>query len=191
MSMYSGYETKVTKSYYRLYELETEMTRTCSVIPSSEPFFRSILGLASLRVQPSSVGSVDFLVGSVDFLLLYVVFSTFILFLMLSFLTWCRSLWPHARPVAYLNFCHFQFLHMGASHWHCLHPLKYSCLNETCGGILVSHRTPDIFLQLFHPSALCHLVYFCIHVTIDLQVASQLFEFGNLWQLGRLLHNTS
>ena len=54
----------------------------------------------------------------------------------------------------------------------------------TCGGTLLSYRTPVIFLQLFHPQ--CVLVYFCTHVTIALQGASQIFEFGDLWQLGRL-----
>ena len=51
------------------------------------------------------------------FLHLSVMFSTFSLSLMLSFLTRSLSVWPHAR----LHFCHFQFRHVGASHWHGLH----------------------------------------------------------------------
>ena len=56
-------------------------------------------------------------------------------------------------PSAHLHFCHFQFLHLGASDWHCLHPVQHSWLNDrlVCGGTLLPHRTPDIFLQLFHP----------------------------------------
>ena len=61
-----------------------------------------------------------------------------------------------ACPSAHLHFCHFQFLHVGASDWHCLHPVQDSWLNNhcvdlSCGGTLLSHRTPDNFLQLFHP----------------------------------------
>ena len=40
-------------------------------------------------------------------------------------------------------------------------------------------------------STLCPLVPFCIHVSIALHVASQMFKFGDLWQLGRLHLNTS
>ena len=44
----------------------------------------------------------------------------------------------------------------------------------TCGGIFVSHRTRDIFPQLFHPHcALRPLVYKCIHFAIALQGASR------------------
>ena len=40
------------------------------------------------------------------------------------------SLCVSACPSAYLHFCHFQFLHVGASHWYCLHPVQHSRLND-------------------------------------------------------------
>ena len=49
--------------------------------------------------------------------------NTFSLSLMLSFLTWSLSVRVAACPSAYLHFCHFQFLPVGASDWHCLHPV--------------------------------------------------------------------
>ena len=52
----------------------------------------------------------------------------------------------------------------------------------TCGGTLLSHRTPDIFLQLFHPHCVL-FVCFCIQT---LQGASHIFEFSALWQLVRV-----
>ncbi len=55
------------------------------------------------------------------FLHISVMFSTFSFSLMTSFLTWSLSVWPHAH----LHFCHFQFLHVGASDWHCLHPVQH------------------------------------------------------------------
>ena len=67
----------------------------------------------------------------------------------------------------------------------CIFPLTHSC-----GGTLLSHRMPDIFLQLFHPH--CVLLFIPVtHVTIALQSTSQLSEFGDLWQLGTLHLNTS
>ena len=47
--------------------------------------------------------------------------STFSLSLMLSFRTWSPSVSQVACPSTHLQLCHFQFLHMGASHLHCLH----------------------------------------------------------------------
>ena len=35
-----------------------------------------------------------------------------------------------ACPCAHLHVCHFQFLHLGASDWHCLHPVQHSWLNN-------------------------------------------------------------
>ena len=35
-----------------------------------------------------------------------------------------------ASPSAHLHLCHFQFLHVGASDWHCLHPVQHSWLND-------------------------------------------------------------
>ena len=63
-----------------------------------------------------------------------------------------------ACPSAHFHFCQFQFLHMGASHWYCLHPvgLQHSWLNDHLVDIslhvwsLFSHMTADIFLPLFH-----------------------------------------
>ena len=59
-----------------------------------------------------------------------------------------------ARPSPHLHFCHFQV----NCHWHCLHPALHCWLNDhlvdislNVWGIILSHRTPDIFLQLFHP----------------------------------------
>ena len=77
-----------------------------------------------------------------------------------------------ACPSAHLHFCHFQFLRVGASGWHCLHHVQHSRLNDhlvdfsfnICGGTLLSHWTLDIFLHLFHPT----------HVTIALRGASQI-----------------
>ena len=44
------------------------------------------------------------------------------------------SVWPHGRvaawPSAHLHFCLFQFLHVGASDWHCLHAEQHSWLND-------------------------------------------------------------
>ena len=41
------------------------------------------------------------------------------------------SVWPHAHlKTANLHFCHFEFLHAGASDWHCLHPVQHSWLND-------------------------------------------------------------
>ena len=48
----------------------------------------------------------------------------------------------------------------------------------------MSHKVPAIFTRLFHPH--CIIVYFCSHVAIVLQDAYQIFEFGDLWKLGRL-----
>ena len=33
-------------------------------------------------------------------------------------------------PICKFHFCHFQFLHVGASHCHCLHPVQHSWLND-------------------------------------------------------------
>ena len=40
------------------------------------------------------------------------------------------SFYVAACPSAHLHLCHFQFLHMGASHWHCLHPVQHIWLND-------------------------------------------------------------
>ena len=64
--------------------------------------------------------------ASLNFLHLSVIFSTSSLSLVLSFLTWSLSVWPHAH----LNLCHFQFLHVGDSHSHCRHPVQHSWLND-------------------------------------------------------------
>ena len=62
---------------------------------------------------------------------LCVLFSTLSLSLMASFLAWSLiSVWPHAWPSAHLHFCHFQFIHVGTSHWYCLHLVQHSWLND-------------------------------------------------------------
>ena len=81
------------------------------VVPSPESFFRHSRG--RLFTWPNHL--------SLAFLHLFVIFSTFSLSLMLSFLTWTLSMWPHACPSAHLHVGHFQFLRVGASDWHCLH----------------------------------------------------------------------
>ena len=35
-----------------------------------------------------------------------------------------------AYPHGHLHFCHFQFLHVGACHWYCFHPVQHSWLND-------------------------------------------------------------
>ena len=40
--------------------------------------------------------------------------------------SWCVP----ACPSAHLHFCHFPFLHVGPSHWYCLHPVQQSWLND-------------------------------------------------------------
>ena len=56
----------------------------------------------------------------------------------------------------------------------------------TCGGTLLSHRTPDIFLQLFHPH--CVLLFNSVFISPSITVASshpwvQFFSSGNFTQL--------
>ena len=63
------------------------------------------------------------------FLHLSAILSTFSLSLMFSFLIWSLSVWPHTRS-AHLHFCRFQFLNVGASDWHCLHPVQHSAVAE-------------------------------------------------------------
>ena len=100
------------------------------VVPPPESFFRRNNGLASLRGQTTS-----FLLSCTS-----VIFSTFRLSPVSSFLTWYLNVWPHAH----LHFCHFPFLYVGSSNWHYLHPVQHSWLNDnlvwifplTCGGIL-------------------------------------------------------
>ena len=106
------------------------------------------------------------------------------------------SVWPHAHLHILISvissFFTFELVTgtvsvpysiAGWTNMLCIFPL-------TCGGTLVSHRTPDIFLQVV-PSTLRPHVCFCTLVTIALQGASQIFELCDLWQLGRLHLNTS
>ena len=94
---------------------------------------------------------------SLGFLHLSVMFSTFSLSLMSSFLTWSLSVWPHAHLHIFISVTSSFFtwelvtgtvaIPYSIAGWTiilCIFPL-------TCGGTLLSHRTPDIFLQLFHP----------------------------------------
>ena len=109
------------------------------------------------------------------------------------FLAWSLSVWPHAH----LHFCHFQFLHVWASDWHCFHPVELTgwtiilwIFPFTCGGTLLPHRTPDIFLQLLHPHCVLLFIFLFI-VSPTLCRVLPIIEFGDLSQLGRLHINTS
>ena len=126
------------------------------------------------------------------FLHLSAILSTFSLSLMFSFLTWSLSMWPHAHLHIFISVTSSFFtcelvtgtvsIPYSIAGWTiimCVFPF-------TCGGTPVSHRTPDIFLQLFHPHC-----YICTHVTIALQGAAKIFNFSDLWQVGRLHMNTS
>ena len=66
-----------------------------------------------------------------------VILSTFSLSLKFSFLTWSLSVWLHAH------------LHILISVTSSL--FTWYLVNLSCGGTLLSHRTPDIFLLLFRP----------------------------------------
>ena len=100
-----------------------------------------------------------------------------------------------ACPSAHLHFCHrFQLLHVGASDWHCLHPVQHSWLKDHC----VSSPSRVVVLSCrigrLTSSSSCSIrtesscfVYLCAHATIALQGASQI-KFGDLWQLGRFAH---
>ena len=91
------------------------------------------------------------------FLHLSAILSTFSLSLMLSFLTWSLSVWPHANLHIFISVTSSLFT------WELVTgtvSIPYSIAGWTiilcsfpftCGGTLLSHRMPDIFLQLFHP----------------------------------------
>ena len=72
-----------------------------------------------------------------------------------------------ACPHAHLLFCHFQFLHVGASHWHCLHPLQLSWLNDRIVDLSLHtwwySLVANIFLQIFHPY--CVLLFTSVFVS--------------------------
>ena len=48
---------------------------------------------------------------------------------MFSFLTWSLSVWPHAHLHIIISVTP-SFVHVGASDWHCFHPVQQSCLND-------------------------------------------------------------
>ena len=85
------------------------------------------------------------------------------------------------------HLCHFQFLHVGACHWHCLHHVQHSWLNNHILNMSLNvWWYPLVASDAWHispvmPSIVCPLVYVCIHITIALQSASHLFEFGDLY----------
>ena len=66
---------------------------------------------------------------SLAFLHLSVMFPTFSFFLMSSFLTWSLSVWPHAHLHIFISVTS-SFFQVGASDWHCLHPIQHSWLND-------------------------------------------------------------
>ena len=90
---------------------------------------------------------------------------------------------------AHLNFCHLPFLHVRASHWHRLHHVQHSWHDKSSCGPFPSRAwyylvaSDAWYLSPVTPSTMCPRVYLCIHITITLQGASQIFEFGDLWQL--------
>ena len=102
------------------------------------------------------------------FLHLSAILSTFSLSLMISFLTWSLSVWPHAHLHIFISVTSSFFA------WELVTgtvSIPYSIAGWTiilfifpftCGGTLLSHRTPDIFLQSFHP----HCVLLFISVLI-------------------------
>ena len=121
------------------------------MVPSPESFFRRIFGLASLVFTWPNRLSISL---------------PPCLSLVLAFLAWSLTFFCVAAcPYAHHHFCHFHFLRMGASHWHCLHPVHHSWLNDHLVDLsfnmldsaavgllestLLSHMTPDFFLQLF------------------------------------------
>ena len=87
---------------------------------------------------------------------------------MFSFLTWSLSVWPHAHLHIFNSVTSSFFT------WELVTgtvSIPYSIAGcttilwifpFTCGGTLLSHRTPDIFLQLFHP----HCVLLVISVLV-------------------------
>ena len=106
------------------------------------------------------------------FLHLSPILSTFSLSLMLSFLTWSLSVWPHAHRHIFISVTSSFFtwelvtgtvsIPYSIAGWTiilCIFPF-------TCGGTPLSHRTPDIFLQLFHP----HWVLLFISVLCKSQI---------------------
>ena len=75
-----------------------------------------------------------------------------------------------ACPSAHLHFCHFPFLHVGASDWHCLHPVQHSWLNDHlvnlsfnmtfCDGTLLSHtRWLPGFARVPHYAPSVNILY--------------------------------
>ena len=161
------------------------------MLPSPEyVFLRNICLVFYVRCQTMHL--------SRAFMHLSVMLSIFSLSFMFSFLSKVSQR-VAARPTAHLHFCHFQFLHVGSSHWHCLHPVPHSWMNDHLvirsfnmwwysliayiGSLTSSNRCviPTVSSCLFLYS----------YVTIAVQGVSQIFEFDDLWQLGRLHLNTS
>ena len=160
------------------------------VVSSPESFFRHILGLVSPRVQTTAI----------SLSCISVIFSTF------NLSPWCYR-FSHCiivcgRMPIYTSSslslpC--QSLHVGASHRYCLHEVYIIAgwtivlwiFQLTCGDILLSHIGPPTFSSRCSTHTVSYIVHFCIHVSIALQGASQIYEFGEQWQLGRLHINTS
>ena len=110
---------------------------------------------------------------SLAFQHLSVMFSTVSLSLMSSFITWSHSVWPHAHLHIFISvtssFFPWELVTGTVSIPHsiagctiilCIFPL-------TCGGTLLSHRTSDIFLQLFHPH--CVLLFISVVMSPSLR----------------------
>ena len=96
-------------------------------------------------------------------------FSTFSICLMSSFLTWFLSVWLHAHLHIFISITSNFFtreLVTGTvsipyiiAGW----TIIWCIFHLICGGTFLSHRTPDIFLQWFHP----HFVLLFISVLIS------------------------
>ena len=104
---------------------------------------------------------------SLAFLHLSVMFSTFSFSLMSSFLTWSLLA---TCPSEHLHFCHFQFLHLGASDWHCLH-LGVYCSMPSKQYLAAAHRTGGHSTRLEHHRRGRHVL---LGAVVDQQVQTYL-----------------
>ena len=73
-------------------------------------------------------------------------------------------------PSAHLHFCHFKFLHMGASDWHCLH-LGVYCSMPSKQYLAAARRTGGHATRLEHHRRGRHVL---IGAVVDQQVQTYL-----------------
>ena len=77
-------------------------------------------------------------------------------------------------PSAHLHFCHFQFLHLGASDWHCLH-LGVYCSMPSKQYLASAHRTGGHATRLEHHRRVRHnIMYVLLGAVVDQQVQTYL-----------------